>query len=188
MPSPADAGAWHRLFDDAEVMRFIGDGRVRSPEWYQEFAARQRLLAADTGLCLFALVRVDDRGDGEARADTPASGAGHAAAAGLGTVAGFVGIQPWTQPWGPTGRPEIGWRLGVEHQGLGLATAAARECLARAAATGIQNPVAMIDVRNIASIAVARKLGMQSLDEIDAPTGARVAVYGFGGPDRTVSG
>ncbi|RFA11914.1 hypothetical protein B7R21_11235 [Subtercola boreus] len=158
IPSPADADAWFQLFDDPEVMRYIGDGRIQSHEWYQDFALRQRVLEAKSGLCLFALVRRRPNRD---------------------TVAGFVGLQPWTQPWGPTGRIEMGWRLGLAHQGAGLATAAARECLARAAASGIHDPIAMIDVQNRASVAVAQKLGMVALDEVDALSGARVAVFGF---------
>ncbi|WP_216363431.1 GNAT family N-acetyltransferase [Subtercola boreus] len=158
IPSPADAEAWFELFDDPDIMRYIGDGRVQPREWYQAFAARQRVLEAETGLCLFALVRRGPNHD---------------------MVAGFVGLQPWTQQWGPTGRIEMGWRLGLAHQGAGLATAAARECLARAAASGIHDPIAMIDVQNRASVAVAQKLGMVVLDEVDAPSGARVAVFGF---------
>ncbi|MDF2442632.1 MAG: hypothetical protein JWR01_835 [Subtercola sp.] len=160
-------------------MRYIGDGRLQPREWYQAFALRQRVLAGETGLCLFALVRRMPE-TGAVAGSEIGSKAGTVAGSKAGTVAGFVGLQPWTQPWGPTGRIEMGWRLGRAHHGAGLATAAARECLARAAAAGIHDPIAMIDVRNRASTAVARKLGMVPLDEVDAPTGARVAVFGFG--------
>ncbi|PPF83391.1 GNAT family N-acetyltransferase [Subtercola sp. Z020] len=160
VPTAADAEAWFELFADAEVMRFIGDGRVQPLEWYRAFVARQQALAADTGLCLFSLV-LDVAG-------------------GTTAVAGFAGLQPWTQPWGPTGRTEVGWRLGAAHQGRGLATAAARLCLTRAGARGIHDPVAMIDAGNAVSIAVARKLGMAPESEHTSPTGARVLAFGFG--------
>lgn len=179
IPSPADADAWFALFDDPAVMRYIGDGRLQPREWYQAFALRQRVLAEETGLCLFALLRSDVAGAGEGQGG--AGGAGRSADPPLphSVVAGFVGLQPWTAPWGPTGRIEIGWRLGAAHQGLGLATAAAEECLVKAAAAGIREPVAMIDVQNRASIAVAERLAMEKLDEVGSPSGARVAVYGF---------
>ena len=168
VPTDADAEAWFRLFDDPAVMRYVGDGGVRPLGWYQEFVRRQQALAAETGLCLFAVVR-----SGGKDARLPGD-------AGPGVVAGFVGLQPWSQPWGPTGRTEIGWRLGVEHQGSGLATAAARLCLTRAVARGIPNPVSMIHAANLASIAVARKLGMAPQQEHVSPQGAPVVEYGFG--------
>ncbi|RFA20252.1 GNAT family N-acetyltransferase [Subtercola boreus] len=157
VPLEGDADAWFALFDDAEVMRYIGDGRVQPLEWYRAFVTRQQALALETGLCLFSLVRTGTAGE----------------------VAGFVGLQPWTKPWGPTGRLELGWRLGPAHRGLGLATAAARVCLARAATRGIRQPVSMIDADNTASIAVASRLGMTLQSEHVSPSGARVLAYGF---------
>ncbi|UFS60078.1 GNAT family N-acetyltransferase [Subtercola endophyticus] len=91
--------------------------------------------------------------------------------------AGFVGLQPWTRPWGPVGRIEIGWRLGVAFQGRGLATAGAQAALERGRAAGIDSPVALIDLRNAPSIGVATKLGMTCECEFDAPDGVRVGMW-----------
>jgi RimJ/RimL family protein N-acetyltransferase len=74
VPTAEDADAWAELFDDPEVMRYVGTGELRNREWYRAFVRRQQGLADTTGLCLFTVLVG-------------------------GEVAGFAGIQPWTQPW-----------------------------------------------------------------------------------------
>src|SRR3712207_6109635 len=56
VPLDEDAAAWHRLFGDPEVMRYVGSGLVRDLRWYEEFVRRQQQLATGTGLCLFSVV------------------------------------------------------------------------------------------------------------------------------------
>ena len=153
VPTADDADVWAGLFDDAEVMRYVGTGEVRDRAWYGAFVRRQQELAAGTGLCLFSVLVGEE-------------------------VAGFTGVQPWTQPWGPTGVPEIGWRLGRRFWGRGTATAAARIALDRAREAGVTRVVAMVHAENVASLTVARKLGLAEEAALVAPTGAPVLQYG----------
>ncbi|WP_158544525.1 GNAT family N-acetyltransferase [Blastococcus sp. TBT05-19] len=149
VPTTADAGRWFELFDDAEVMRFIGAGEIRDREYYAGLVQRQRDLAESTGLCLFSVV-VDDE------------------------VAGFAGIHPWSHPWGPTGSLEAGWRLGRRFWGRGLATAAARAAVELARARGVPQLVSVVQQGNEASAGVARKLGMAVARQHRSPEGASV--------------
>jgi RimJ/RimL family protein N-acetyltransferase len=55
----------------------------------------------------------------------------------------------------------VGWHLHPEHQGQGLATEAAVALLAAAAQAGIDRPLALTDLDNVASQAVAARLGMR---------------------------
>ncbi len=153
VPTAEDADAWADLFDDAEVMRYVGTGEVRDRAWYAAFVPRQQELAASTGLCLFSVLVGEE-------------------------VAGFTGIQPWTPPWGPTGVLEVGWRLGRRFWGRGVATEAGRTVLDRARALGVPRVVAMVHADNAASLAVARKLGMTEEAALRSPSGTPVLQYG----------
>ena len=154
VPTDEDSATWTALFDDAEVMRFIGDGERRDLEYYAGLVERQRSLAADSGMCLFTVL-VE------------------------GQVAGFTGVHPWSHEWGPTGLPEIGWRLGREFWGRGLATRAARAVVDRARATEVPHLISMIHEANAASFGVARKLGMAAEAVHLSPGGTRVHQLGF---------
>jgi RimJ/RimL family protein N-acetyltransferase len=154
VPTDEDAARWTALFDDDEVMRFIGDGERRDHAYYLGLAERQRSLAADSGLCLFSVV-VEGR------------------------VAGFAGVHPWSHDWGPTGLPEIGWRLGRAFWGRGLATQAARTVVERARAAEVPQLISMIHESNAASFAVARKLGMVTGAVLVSPEGNRVHQLGL---------
>ncbi|MGY1775310.1 GNAT family N-acetyltransferase [Geodermatophilus sp. SYSU D00804] len=153
VPTAEDADAWTDLFDDAEVMRYVGSGEVRDRAWYAAFVARQQALAASTGLCLFSVLVGDE-------------------------VVGFTGVQPWAQPWGPTGVPEVGWRLGRRFWGRGLATEAAAIALDRARVLGVPRVVAMVHADNAASLTVARKVGLTQEAVLRAPSGVPVLQYG----------
>lgn len=133
-------------------MRYIGDGSCRDAEWYRGFARKQQELAARTGLCLFSLV-VGSR------------------------VAGFVGIQPWDQRWGPTEALEIGWRLGTEFWGNGYVTRAAREVLRMASRRCVTEVVSMIQEGNKRSISVAGRLGMTAGEAYISPLGQKVRQF-----------
>ncbi|WP_406421425.1 GNAT family N-acetyltransferase [Streptomyces sp. NBC_00873] len=137
VPTDEDAVAWHRAFDDPEVMEFFG-GTSAELSLYEEWTARQRRHDAELGFCLWTVLDED------------------------GEVLGFTGAQPWPQTaYGPVGEVEIGWRLGRAAWGRGYATAAARLTLERVRAAGVDRVVAAIDPRNERSIAVARRLGME---------------------------
>ena len=148
VPTDEDAVAWHRVFDDPDVMEFFG-GRSTELSAYEELTARQRRHDAEYGFCLWTLLDADDR------------------------VIGFTGAQPWPRDWGPRGEIEIGWRLGREHWGRGYATAAARSTLERVRAAGVPEVVAMVDAGNRRSIAVAERLGMRLAETYARPQSTR---------------
>ncbi|MFF6804817.1 GNAT family N-acetyltransferase [Streptomyces sp. NPDC012616] len=150
VPTDEDAVAWHRVFDDPDVMEFHG-GRSAELSVYEELTARQRRHDAERGFCLWTLLDADDR------------------------VIGFTGAQPWPREWGPRGEIEIGWRLGREHWGRGYATAAARSSLERVRAAGVPEVVAMVDSGNKRSIAVAERLGMRLAETYPRPGSTREA-------------
>ncbi|MFG2984085.1 GNAT family N-acetyltransferase [Streptomyces sp. NPDC048258] len=149
VPTDEDARAWHRVFDDPEVMEFLGGPAELS--LYEEFTARQRMHDAQLGYCLWTLL------DGE------------------GAVIGFTGAQPWPaeKEWGPVGQIEIGWRLGRRHWGRGYAYAAALATLERVREAGLSHVVAMINDENVRSIAVAERLGMTLAERFLLPSGTR---------------
>ncbi|WP_443065853.1 GNAT family N-acetyltransferase [Streptomyces sp. NBC_00503] len=149
VPTDEDAHAWHRVFNDPDVMEFLGG--PAEPSFYEEFTARQRLHDARLGFCLWTLTD----GDGE--------------------VLGFTGAQPWPaeKAWGPVGEIEIGWRLGRSAWGKGYAYAAALATVERVREAGVPDVVAMIDDANVRSIAVAERLGMTLAERFLLPNGIR---------------
>ncbi|MEU6391913.1 GNAT family N-acetyltransferase [Streptomyces sp. NPDC046939] len=146
VPTHEDAFAWHRVFDDPEVMEFHG-GRPAELSVYEELTARQRRHDAERGFCLWTMTDESHQ------------------------VIGFTGAQPWERPWGPTGEIEIGWRLGRAYWGQGYATAAAFATLDRVRASGVTSVVAMVDALNERSIAVTRRLGMERTETFVTPSG-----------------
>ncbi|WP_329275902.1 GNAT family N-acetyltransferase [Streptomyces sp. NBC_01451] len=145
VPTDEDAFAWHRVFDDPDVMEFHG-GRSAELSVYEELTARQRRHDAEHGFCFWTMLDESDQ------------------------VIGFTGAQPWPRDWGPKGEIEIGWRLGRAHWGQGYVTAAAGLTLERVRAAGVSGVVAMVDARNERSIAVTRRLGMRLTDVFTTPT------------------
>ncbi|CAL9544494.1 Acetyltransferase [Streptomyces sp. enrichment culture] len=148
VPTHEDAVAWHRIFDDPEVMEFHG-GASAELSVYEELTARQRRHDAELGFCLWTML--DE----------------------AGRVIGFTGAQPWPRNWGPAGEIEIGWRLAREHWGKGYVTAAARQTLERVRAAGVPDVVAMVDARNARSIAVTQRLGMRLAETFTSPESRR---------------
>ncbi|MFI6286769.1 GNAT family N-acetyltransferase [Streptomyces sp. NPDC051018] len=149
VPTDEDAFAWHRVFDDPEVMEFHG-GRGAELSVYEELTARQRRHDAERGFCLWTVL--DERG----------------------RVVGFTGAQPWPhEDFGPYGEIEIGWRLARSAWGKGYATAAARLTLDRVRAAGVGRVVAMVDAGNERSLAVAARLGMERTQVFRVPDSER---------------
>ncbi|MEU0216777.1 GNAT family N-acetyltransferase [Streptomyces sp. NPDC006265] len=148
VPTHEDAFAWHRIFDDPDVMEFQG-GRAAELSVYEELTARQRRHDAELGFCLWTVLDAS------------------------GQVIGFTGAQPWERAWGPAGEIEIGWRLGREHWGRGYVTAAARQTLERMRTRGVPGVVAMVDARNSRSIAVTQRLGMRLTETFTTPASQR---------------
>lgn len=77
-----------------------------------------------------------------------------------GMVAGSVLLVPLP---GDTGEIEVGWHLHPDSWGHGYATEAAKGALDRAWAAGIGEVFAVVRPGNDASMAVCRRLGMESL-------------------------
>ncbi|MEV4539689.1 GNAT family N-acetyltransferase [Asanoa sp. NPDC049518] len=151
-----DLDAFAAVCSQPEVMRWIRDGRVLDRE---DTAERLRAFQAHWeahGFGLFALV-----------------------VRRTGALAGFTGLAV------PTFLPEvmpaveIGWRLGREHWGQGLATEAARAVVEHARADlGLDRLVSIHQVGNDASARVMVKLGMHLERETVEPTNGRaVRVY-----------
>ncbi|MFD9332859.1 GNAT family N-acetyltransferase [Streptomyces sp. NPDC060028] len=149
VPTDEDAHAWHRVFDDPDVMAFLGGPAELSA--YEELTARQRMHEAQLGVCLWTLLDEE------------------------GAVLGFTGAQPWPaeKEWGPVGEIEIGWRLGRSAWGKGYAYAAALATLERVREAGVPHVVAMINDENARSIAVAERLGMTLAERFLLPGGTR---------------
>ncbi|MEV0438927.1 GNAT family N-acetyltransferase [Streptomyces spectabilis] len=145
VPTHEDAFVWHRLFDDPEVMKYVGAGQPSELSVYEELTARQRRHDAELGFCLWTLLSPD------------------------GEPVGLAGAQPWPREWGPTGEIEIGWRLARRAWGHGYASVAARATLDRLRAAGVPSAVAVIDVRNERSQAVAARLGMERAETHTVP-------------------
>lgn len=149
VPTDEDALAWHRIFDDPEVMEYHG-GATAELSVYEELTARQRRHDAERGFCLWTMLDED------------------------GEVIGFTGAQPYPhETFGPVGEIEIGWRLARSAWGKGYATAAALTTLERVRAAGVERVVAMVDAANERSVAVTRRLGMELAETFVSPVGKR---------------
>ncbi|TMR28688.1 GNAT family N-acetyltransferase [Nonomuraea zeae] len=127
------------IYADPAVMRFIGDGSVRTSEETAAGFARMRREWEERGFGMFA---VEVRETGEL-----------AGWAGL-TVPGFL---PEVLP-----AVEIGWRLGRPFWGRGIATEAARAALRFGfTEAGLDRIVSICHVDHHASARVMTKLGMR---------------------------
>jgi RimJ/RimL family protein N-acetyltransferase len=142
----ADLPAFFDLYSREDVMRWLGphprralatldEARERMGRWHD----RERAL--DPPLGLWAIVPLLARGDPRQP---------------VGTIA----LLPLADASGPTGLIEIGWHLHPRQQGQGLATEAAGAILAAAAGAGIDQVLALTDLDNAPSQAVASRLGM----------------------------
>lgn len=151
VPTDHDAAVWFELFNDVEVMRYIGDGSIRDRTWYEQTVARQQRWHVEHGYCLFSLKLASE-------------------------TVGFVGLHPWSLDWGPTGQIELGWRLGREYWGRGLAERGARQALEIAEAHGVQ-PISLIYQANVRSIRLAKRLGATCQRSLLPPGGLPVAEY-----------
>ena len=124
---------------DPDVMRYIGDGSVRTREQTVSVVAAMRQAWVDRGFGRFA-VELRDTGE----------------------FVGWVGLA--VPHFLPEVLPavEIGWRLGRPFWGRGLATEVAQEAL-RFGFTdvGLDRIISICHVDNHASVRVMTKLGMQ---------------------------
>lgn len=161
-PVPEDAGPLAEINADAEVMRYIGDGRVRTFEQTAEGIER-------------AIREWDERGHGMVSVERRDTGE-------------YIGWVALTEPaFLPEVLPaiEIGWRLGRRHWGQGFATEAAREVLRYGFETcGFDAILSIRDLRNEASGRVMEKLGLRIGFTTRVPAhGQEVAVYSISRAD-----
>ena len=139
-----DLPAFFDLYSREDVMRWLGphprralatldEARERMSRWHD----RERAL--DPPLGLWAIV----------------------SRTGPRQPVGTIPLVPLADANGPAGLIEIGWHLHPRYQGQGFATEAAGAILAAAAKAGIDQVLALTDLDNAPSQAVATRLGMQ---------------------------
>jgi RimJ/RimL family protein N-acetyltransferase len=148
---------------DAEVMRWIGSGRVLGRGLSDELIDRFEREWEARGFGLWAVAWRD------------------AADGGPAGLLGFCGL---TAPaFLPEVLPalEIGWRLARDAWGRGVATEAARAALAFGfERCGMREILALVAPENVRSLRVAAKLGMTPRpDRYHAGAGRRVRVLGL---------
>jgi RimJ/RimL family protein N-acetyltransferase len=147
-----DFESYARLLADAEVMRYIGNGKALSrPEAWRHMA----MVVGHWQLRGYGPWAVEERASGD--------------------LIGRIGI------FSPEGWPdvEVGWMLRRASWGQGFATEGAQAALAYAF-TALQQPhvISMIRPDNTTSIRVAEKLGEQLEDRIEMH-GDIALVYGI---------
>lgn len=131
---PQDRPALERMVRDADMMRYVTQGRTWSDDAIDEMLERQQRHLAQHGVC-FGATELKSTGE----------------------VIGLVGLQQLDG-----GDFELGWWIWKAHWGQGFATEAARAFVAHARdVMGLETLVAVIDPPNAASCAVAEKLGLR---------------------------
>ncbi len=143
----SDLPAFFDLYSREDVMRWLGPHPRRALATPEE--ARERLdrwhareAGLDPPLGMWAIVPLIRR--------TPPP-----------QPVGTVLLVPLSDASGPAGLIEVGWHLHPDHQGRGLATEAAGAILAAAARAGMEHILALTDLDNVRSQAVAARLGMR---------------------------
>ena len=130
-----------RLECDPEMMRHIGGPR---PEPDVRAAHRRRLELMEQGVAHMFKIVADDSDE----------------------VLGTVGI--WKIDWKGPQAYEMGWFVLPEHQGKGVASEAARLIISQARSNPeIRFVHAFPAVSNVASNAIARKIGMSNQGQFD---------------------
>ncbi|MFF4792119.1 GNAT family N-acetyltransferase [Streptomyces sp. NPDC001276] len=151
-----DAAPLARVNADPEVMRWIGDGRVRDERQTRAgLEAMERMWEAE-GFGLFAV---------ELRATAE--------------VIGFTGLSVPDFLPEVSATVEVGWRLGRPHWGRGLATEAATAAVRFGFEDrGLERIISIVQVGNDASERVMAKLGMRlERDTVDPTCGRPVRLY-----------
>jgi RimJ/RimL family protein N-acetyltransferase len=139
-----DLPAFFDLYSREDVMRWLGPHPRRSLttlDEARERLARWRAREPEAPLGLWAVVPLAP--------GTPSQ-----------PPAGTVLLMPLADADGPTGLIEVGWHLHPQHQGQGYATEGADALLTAAAGAGIGQVLALTDLDNVRSQAVAARLGM----------------------------
>jgi RimJ/RimL family protein N-acetyltransferase len=151
----ADFETYARICADAEVMRYLADGKplTRAEAWRQ-----MAMIIGHWHLRGYGLWAVEERA--------------------TGAFLGRIGL------FNPEGWPalELGWTLGREHWGKGYATEGAQRALQYAFAELKQaHIISLIRPGNAASIRVAERLG-ERLEDRTELFGHEVLIYGIDRP------
>ena len=159
-----DLPAFYDLYSRWEVMRWLGAPPRRAVTDLDEARARlARWQGLEADLAepygLWALVPLEGTGD----------------------PVGTVLLLPLRDADGPTAEVEVGWHLHPDHQGRGLVTEAARALLDAARQAGHHRVLALTDLDNIASRAVARRLGMADEGPTDRWFGITTRQFAWSG-------
>jgi RimJ/RimL family protein N-acetyltransferase len=149
----ADVAAYFDIYSRWDVMRWLGTHPRRALTSLDEARARLsrwQQLGATLGppYGLWAIVP-DVPGPDDPRDSVM-----------LAIPVGTVLLLPLHDAAGPTEEVEVGWHLHPRHQGRGYATEAAAALLAAAEQAGLSRVLALTDPDNLASQAVAARLGM----------------------------
>ena len=147
-----DFDAYARICADAEVMRYLADGKplTRAEAWRQ-----MAMIVGHWELRGYGIWAVEERA--------------------TGTLLGRIGL------FNPEGWPalELGWTLGKEHWGKGYATEGGRRALEYAFAELQQTHIiSLIRPGNAPSIRVAERLG-ETLESRTQLFGHDVLIYGI---------
>lgn len=150
-----DVAAFFDIYSRDEVARWLG-AHPRRPVSDLEDAHRRLLgwrtfhdgFEAPYGLWAMVPAGLDPLGDGSAAADDS------------DVPIGTALLLPLADDDGPTDQVEVGWHLHPDFQGRGLATEAAAALLAALPANGPDRVLALTDLDNAKSQAVAARLGM----------------------------
>ena len=152
-----DHAAYARICADADVMRYLGDGKpLTGPEAWRQMA----MILGHWQLRGYGLWAVEERA--------------------TGTLLGRIGL------FNPEGWPalELGWALGRDHWGKGFATEGARRAMRFAFDTlRVPHLISLIRPENAPSIRVAERLG-ESLERRTQLYGHDVLVYGVAAPHQ----
>ncbi len=157
-----DLNAMAAINADAEVMRWIGGGSTRTAQETRAAIAAWEQMWDELGFGLFA-VEIRDTGE----------------------LAGFTGLSipeflPEVMP-----AVEIGWRLGRDFWGRGIASEAAARTLSFAfGECELERVISVCQVGNTASERIMQKLGMElERETVDPTCGRPVHVYAIGAFD-----
>lgn len=132
---PSDWTAFRPIATDVEVMRYITGGVPWTDERIQSFVNRQIEMFSERGFCRWKLLL------------KPAQ-----------ELIGFCGVGFWRD----SPDPEIGWWLGRQYWGCGLATEAARVALRDVfERIGLARIISIARPANIASTRIMEKLGLK---------------------------
>lgn len=165
-----DLDAWAAICADPEVARFTsGEPLDREAAWNG-----MALLNGHWLLRGYGLWALEERETGTG--DAAARGSGEDR--GTGTLVGRAGL------WYPPGWPgiEIGWALGSQYWGRGLATEAARATLDWAwRELELDHLISVIAPDNVRSIRVAEAIG-ERFEREGEVRGRRARIYGIARP------